>query len=38
MFGEFLNRTSSWRLDAGAPPVRVRSGPIRAHASLLTTM
>lgn len=34
VFDELLRRTRSWQLDAAAPPVRLRSGPIRGYSSL----
>lgn len=37
VFDELLRRTPSWQLDAAAPPVRLRSGPIRGYSSLTIT-
>jgi cytochrome P450 len=34
VFDELLSRTHAWRLDTGAAPVRLRSGPIRGYGSL----
>lgn len=37
VFAEMLRRTRAWQLDPEAPAVRLRSGPIRGHASLPVT-